>query len=412
MLHARWTEILNQHADQVAISHADIPTDSKSWTFTELDKQAKLKVKEHSTQQVNCLVAHADQANFLPTILAGWKTKIPVLLLETSHCQPRPILTPIPAGTSIIKQACGATGLERSLFLGEAQIQAEASRNINGLGLHPDRRGIAAISLAHTYGFGCLALPVLLGGIPIDILPSPMPMFIEENLSKDGDVFLPAVPTLWKTWWLTKSLNHSNISLAISAGSPLSLDLEQKIWSDTGLKIHNFYGTSETGAIAFDDSPTPRTNEELLGKILPGIEVEIIHFNGSDNRILVHTDAIALGADTLQRDQEFNSDTYLTMDQGHTADGYLYWKNHIGAAINVAGRKVSPGKIKRICESMPGVLHADIWRTRSRDPERFEEVSIRVKLDQSTDLKALKNWSYQHLESWEMPRHWELDPTE
>jgi len=408
MLHTRWTEILEKHAGCVAMSHAGIPNDTQTWTFSELDTQAKIKASDLAKDRPEYVIAHADHADFLPTILAGWKAEIPVLLLETSHCQPLPIRSAIPEGTVIIKQACGATGLERSLFLGASQILAEAERNIQGLGLRPDCRGLAAISLAHTYGFGCLALPVILGGIPIEIQPSPMPMFIQQSLEKEGAVFLPGVPTLWKTWWLTKAINSQKISLAISAGAPLPLDLETNVWDETGLKIHNFYGTSETGAIAFDHSATPRTDAALLGGILPGVEIEIVSFNGSDDRILVHTNAIALGADTLQRDEELTTSAYLTMDQGHVKDGSLFWNNHIGAAINVAGRKVSPAKVQRVCESMPGVLAADVQGKRSRDPERFEEVSIRVTLDDRTDLKSLKNWAYQNLESWEVPRHWQV----
>jgi acyl-coenzyme A synthetase/AMP-(fatty) acid ligase len=408
MLPSHWSEILQNHANHVAITHADIPNKNHSWTFDEIDSLATKKARALNRASHDFIIAHADTADFIPTILAGWKCNLPVLLLETSHCQPRPINTPIPDGTVIIKQACGATGLERSLFLGESQILAEGRRNIQALGLHSERRGLAAISLAHTYGFGCLVLPLLLGGIPIEVLPSPMPMFIQQSMKNDGEVFLPGVPTLWKTWWLTKVLAPSRISLALSAGSPLSLHLETDVWNDTELKIHNFYGTSETGAIALDDSLTPRTDASLLGKILPGIDIDIIRFNGSDQRILVRTDAIALGADHLQRDHEFNSDSYLTMDQGSVHNGHLYWKNHIGLAINVAGRKVSPEKIHRVCTAMPGVLSAEVFRTPSRDPERFEEVSIKVKLDSHTELKTLKNWAYNHLESWEMPRHWNL----
>jgi len=413
MLLTRWTETLDQHADAIAISHAEIPNARQAWTFAEVESLAdEIAQKSNPQSDDPYLIAQADRADFIPTILAGWKCQRPVLLLETSHCQPRPISGGIPQGTIIIKQACGATGLERSLFLGASQILAEADRNIRALGLHPGRVGVAAISLAHTYGLGCLALPVLLGGVPIDILSSPMPMFIQQSLEKKTDAFLPGVPTLWKTWCLMKVLDGDCISLAVSAGSPLSLDLETQIWESVGIKLHNFYGTSETGAIAFDRSTTPRRDGSLLGDLLEGVQIEIITSNGSQDRLLVRSDAIALGADQLQRKQEFATSAYLTMDQGSLENGQVFWKNHIGEAINVAGRKVSPGKVQRVCESMPGVRAARVFRTVSRDAERFEEVSIELEFDRSENpkeaLKALKKWAYQRLESWEMPRHWNV----
>ena len=84
-----------------------------------------------------------------------------------------------------------------------------------------------------------------------------MPMFMHHALDRGGEVFLPGVPAIWKTWWQTGVVKHPAISLALSAGSPLSLELESAIHADCGLKVHNFYGTSETGAIAFD-APTRR----------------------------------------------------------------------------------------------------------------------------------------------------------
>ena len=109
-------------------------------------------------------------------------------------------------------------------------------------------------------------LPLLLGGIPVDIVAGPLPMMMESALDRGGEVFLPGVPAIWKTWWQTGIAAHPAIGLALSAGSPLSLDLENSVFSECGLKIHNFYGTSETGAIAFDGSSEPRERQGFVGE--------------------------------------------------------------------------------------------------------------------------------------------------
>ena len=111
-----------------------------------------------------------------------------MLLLETETSDVRPIYCPIPKETSLIKQTCGTSGIQRSLFFTAEQVLAEARRNIDGLGLHEGRRGLASISLAHSYGFGCLALPFLIGGIPLEIVHGPLPMFMHGALGKGGEV--------------------------------------------------------------------------------------------------------------------------------------------------------------------------------------------------------------------------------
>jgi len=397
MLYEYWSAVVRERSEEIALRHPDLP---EGWTFSELDQRAR----ELTISPTDLAIAHGDSLDFFPTILAAWKKKLPVLILESYHNHPMPIRAEIPEGTALIKQTCGASGVERSLFFGESQILAEGLRNSQGLGLDPSIRGIAAISLAHSYGFGCLALPLLLKGIPVDVLPSPLPVFVQQALANDGEFFLPGVPALWKTWWLTKVLDGASISLALSAGAPLSLDLENGIWNDTGVKLHNFYGTTETGAVAFDETHTPRTDGQLLGEILQGVDVEI----SETDRILVKTDAQAIGSDFLLSESEFNKSHYQTMDLGEANEGHLYWHNHVGQAINVAGRKVSPEKIKRVCLATPGVIDAEVTSKRSRDYERFEEVSVALKLMSNHDLKPIKHMVYERLESWEVPRHWDL----
>lgn len=397
MLYECWSEIVSGCSGEIALRHPDLPG---GWTFSELDQRAR----ELTIPSTGYATAHGDSLDFFPTILAAWKKNLPVLILESYHTHPMPIHTEIPTGTALIKQTCGASGVERSLFFGEHELLAEGRRNRHGLELDPSVRGIAAISLAHSYGFGCLALPLLLEGIPVDVLTSPLPVFIQQALEKKGRFFLPGVPALWKTWWLTKALDGGSIHLALSAGAPLSSALELGLWNDTGIKLHNFYGTTETGAVAYDTSGTPRTDGMLVGKILDGVEVT----TSDDGRILVKTNARAMGSDSLLSADEFSRSHYQTMDLGQVDGDQLFWHDHVGQAINVAGRKVSPDKIKRVCLATPGVIDAEVTSTRSRDYERFEEVSVKLRLMSDHDLKPIKHMVYERLESWEVPRHWEL----
>ncbi len=400
MLYECWSEIVRERSGENALRHPDLP---EGWTFGDLDRRAR-KVTLPASEFA---IAYGDSLDYFPTILAAWKNNLPVLILESIHSIPMPIRCDIPNGTALIKQTCGAPGIERSLFFGEPQVLAEGRRNCQGLRLDPSIRGIAAISLTHSYGFGCLVLPLLLGGIPIDMLTSPLPVFVQQalgNSENNGEFFLPGVPALWKTWWLTKALHGPSIRLALSAGAPLSLDLENGIWNDTGIKLHNFYGATETGAIAFDRTSTPRTDASLIGEIMEGVDA--ITCDG--DRIHIHTDAKAIGSDHLLHEKEFSESHYQMMDLGRVEAEHLYWHNHVGEAINVAGRKVSPEKIKRICLATPGILDATVRGTRSRDFERFEEVTVTLKLCPDHDLKQVKAAVYEQLESWEVPRHWDI----
>ena len=396
MLLDPWNRIVARRRDDVAFWH---PGAADGITFGAIDRMSgAIDVSGPF------VAAIGESVEFFPSLIAAWRCGKPALLLENAGSGVRPIRGGVPDGTLLIKQTCGASGIERSLFFGAEQIVAEGERNISGLGLHAGRRGLAAISLAHSYGFGCLALPLLLEGIPLEITAGPMPMFVQPALDRGGEVFLPGVPAIWKTWWQTGIAAHPAISLALCAGAPLSLELEAAIHSECGLKIHNFYGTSETGAVAFDDSPLPRERQAFVGNALPGIRVS----TGKGGRILVSGDSRALGADVPAWEGEFEGD-YLTLDQGEVSGNGVYVNRCIGRAINVAGRKVSPDRLRAILETLPGVQLAAIERGFSRDFERFEEIRVRLRMEGDFDKKTLREQLRQRVESWEMPRHWEFE---
>lgn len=391
-----WNEVVARSADRIALRH---PKHPYGLTFLEIDRMSR-----DVDTSGEIIRAVGESVRFFPSLLAAWRTGKPALLLETETSIARAIQGKIPPGTALIKQTCGASGIERSLFFSEAQIHAEGVRNIDGLGLHPERRGIAAISLAHSYGFGCLALPFLLGGIPVDAVAGPLPMMIDPALDRGGEVFLPGVPAIWKTWWQTGVAANPSITLALSAGSPLSLELENSVFTECGLKIHNFYGTSETGAIAFDNSAQPRKRQSYAGKSLPGTEVS----TEKNGRILVTSDSRAMGTDVPAWEGEFEG-AYLTLDQGEVSEAGVFINRCIGRAINVAGRKVSPDRLRAILETLPGVKLASVERGFSRDFERFEEIRVRLRMVATFDKKVLRESLRGKVESWEMPRSWEFE---
>lgn len=396
MLLERWNRIVTERGEEVALWH---PERVSGWSFREIDRMS------HDTDTTGeHVVAVGEFADFFPSVIAAWRAGKPVLLLENGTSVVRAVRSEIPAGTVLIKQTCGASGIERSLFFSAAQVLAEGMRNVEGLGLRRDRRGVAAISLAHSYGFGCLALPFLLEGIPLEVVAGPLPMMMDAALAKEGEVFLPGVPAIWKTWWQTGVSAHPSIGLALSAGSPLSLELENALFSENGLKVRNFYGTSETGAIAFDDSHDPRTRQSYVGSPLYGAEVS----TDKSGRILVSSDSRAMGTDVPAWEGEFDG-AYLTLDQGEVSEAGVYVNRCIGRAINVAGRKVSPDRLRKILETLPGVKLADVERGFSRDFERFEEIRVRLRMEGGFDKKALREQLRQKVESWEMPRIWEFE---
>ena len=92
------------------------------------------------------------------------------------------------------------TGAPRTIAFTGEQLAADADNIVATMGLRPDWPNLGAISLAHSYGFSNLVLPLLLHGIPLFLPPSPLPEVLRIAAPDAPDLTLAGVPALWRAW--------------------------------------------------------------------------------------------------------------------------------------------------------------------------------------------------------------------
>ena len=91
------------------------------------------------------------------------------------------------------------------------------------MGMRPDWPNLGVISMAYSYGFSNLVLPLLLHGIPLFLAPAPLPEILRGAAKAHWNLTVAGVPALWHAWHKAGVI-LSNVRLAISAGAPLPLD--------------------------------------------------------------------------------------------------------------------------------------------------------------------------------------------
>lgn len=348
------------------------------------------------------VIARSGGLAFFVEILRAWRDGQAVIPIERDA--PEPVLQcAMPPGTCLVKYTPGATGVPRGIFLNAAQVEADGDRLCEAMGLVPDVPNLAVISLAHSYGFSNVVLPLILHGVPVHLAPVPFPRAIEEIFKQHPALVVPAVPSMWRAWHRAGILKDAPIRLALSAGAPLALALETEVYETTGLKIRNFYGASECGGISLDMTDTPRTSADDVGTPLPGVTVGI----GKDGRLLVESTSVATGYDSSREDDLLENGRYLTRDAGYIdPSGIIHLTGTLGDAINVAGRKVSPAKVEAAILSTGLVKGVKVYGIPSTDAERCEEISADITLNDGVMLDTMKTAAGNVLRNWELPRHW------
>ena len=390
MLYEQWLRTLESHTDRPALYDR---ASGRVWSFSDLQRELL------SAPAVPRIVHPSGRdAGFVIEVLRGWRMGSMVCPLEPG--QEAPVAAQRAEGFSHMKLTSSTTGPARMIGLSGAQMAADAEQIVATMGLHEDSPNLGVISLAHSYGFSNLVLPLLLHGIPLILLPSAFPAAVFQEASQWSDVSLPAVPALWQAWANGGKL-PSSIRLAISAGAPLPVELERLLFERDGIKVHNFLGASECGGIAYDRTAEPRSDWTVAGTAMKGVQLHI----ADDGCLEVQSPAVA---ETYYPDSDdrlgggiYRSGDLAEMDPS----GQIRLLGRSTDLINVAGRKVGPETIEVQIRDHPAVADVLVFSV----PEaggRNEAIVAAVALKHPVSEMELRDFLGRSLPSWQLPRRW------
>ena len=341
--------------------------------------------------------------SFLLEVLRAWRDGAVLVPLDGS-AGPLPDLAGCHPGICHVKTTSGSTGTPRQVLFNPDQLAADADQIVRTMGLRRDWPNVAVVSMAHSYGFSNLVLPLLLHGIPLVIAESPLPQAMRAALASGPLFTVAAVPAMWRAWHAA-GLITSKIRLAISAGAPLPLELERAVFAASGVKIHNFYGSSECGGIAYDRTSEPRPDALLVGTAMEDVTLGVDPVTGC-----LTVRSAAVGCTYTVPDPALADGRFLTADRVRVEDGAVWLEGRAGEAINVAGRKISPSVIEEKLLALPGVRHCVVFGIPSMEATRVDEIVACLNLDETGTIHEVRQASAHQLPANQQPRHWRICP--
>jgi acyl-CoA synthetase (AMP-forming)/AMP-acid ligase II len=388
MLYERWRQIAREFSGEFALH--DLAS-GRRWTFGELaDEAAKAKGKG---QKEKIIYPRGGGAEFILQVLGAWRENKILCPLESG--QTAPSVGELPTNIVHLKTTSASGGKARAVAFTAAQLAADAENIVATMGLRRAWTNLGVISLAHSYGFSNLVTPLLLHGVPLILAPAPLPETVRTAAKLAEHISLPAVPALWRAWFEAGAI-PANVQLAISAGAPLPLALEQAVFEKLALKLHNFYGASECGGIAYDASEIPRADTAGVGTAIKNVSLAV----GDDGCLQVRSRAVAAG---VVGDGSWGG-VFGTSDLAELVGGEVFLRGRAGDLINVAGRKILPEAIEQALLKMSAVRACLVFGTPSADAARGEEV-VAVVVSEA-DEGELRRGASELLPAWQLPRHW------
>lgn len=392
-LYERWTTVARDHRREWALLDA---AQDRRWTFGELAAEAETS----GNPEGPVAFPQGSTAEFILTVLRAWRRGQVVCPLEPG--QPVPSGPWPPPPIAHLKTTSATTGPPRLIAFTADQLAADAVNLVATMGLRPDWPNLGVLPLAHSYGFSNLVTPLLLHGIPLILGSSALPEALRRTARFVPAFTLPAVPALWRAWHDARVL-PSHLRLAISAGAPLPLGLEQEVFATTGTKIHNFYGASECGGIAYDATPTPRSDGALAGTLVQNVILEV----SRDGSPTLRGPAVGTGY-WPEGDPGLAQGAYRARDHVELRDGTVYLLGRLGDVINVAGRKVTPETIERALLDHPSVREAVVLGLPAPGGDR-ETIAAVVVREAAVAETELRQFLLARLPAWQVPRHWRFE---
>ena len=298
-----------------------------------------------------------------------------------------PLRLPAPRSSplALIKLTSGSTGAPRALPFSHAQMLADGRQVCASMDIRPDDRNLAVIPFGHSYGLGNLVVPLLAQGTSLVCADTPLPHALAALTARHRPTVFPAVPALLRALAEADlpADAFASVRTVISAGSPLPPATAKAFHARFGLKPHGFYGSSETGGIAYDRAGDDTLDGLSVGRALDGVFITQLR----GNRIRIASPAVQRASGHIPSDR-------ARLDP----DGRLVLLGRAGRMIKIGGRRLDLGDLETALRRLPGVADA-FAAPHPDDPEQIAAV-----LATPLPPLPLRTLLREHLAPWKIPR--------
>jgi len=311
------------------------------------------------------------------------------------------------ADAALLKLTSGSTGFPKAILTRESHLIADGERIIAAMGITAGDTQLAVIPLSHSYGFGNLVMPLLLQGTAMILRDSFVPSQVLLDAHRHHPRVFAGVPYMFNFMAASTAADDwpSSLQLLISAGARLDAATSRAFHDRFRLKIHSFYGASETGGIAYDASDTVMP-EGHVGTAMPGVTMLIRPEDEAaegTGRIFVRSDSVAAGYTEDEEERPFIDGGFLTGDLGCVdSAGHLTLTGRASSAVNVAGRKVHPAEVERVLRTMNGI--DDVCVIAAPDSRRGQQIVACVISGQISSALEVRQFCAARLAPHKVPR--------
>ena len=310
---------------------------------------------------------------------------------------------------ALLQYTGGTTGIPKGAMLTHQNLTANA-RQVMAIDPRAGGRDmiLGVLPLFHVFANTCVLNRTIANGGCIAMLPRFEAKQALKTLQRVRATAVPGVPTMFQAMLDHPAMaqtDFSSLRICISGGAPLPLPLKARWEGQSGSRLVEGYGLTETSGVA---STNPYEGTERVGTIgqpLPGTRMKLLDREdpekdapaGEPGELAIQGPQVMQGY--WQRPEaaaaafaERSDGRWLRTGDVATIDeaGYARIVDRIKDMIAVGGFKVFPSQVEAVLLAHPAVKEALVIGV--PDPYRGESPRAFVTLAQEASADELKSW--------------------
>ncbi|HEX2925159.1 MAG TPA: class I adenylate-forming enzyme family protein [Ruminiclostridium sp.] len=270
-----------------------------------------------------------------------------------------------PDSEALILFSSGSNGRPKGVVRSYRAVSAQIKALSKAYSIGTEDLMLCTARPQHSYGLENV-LAALYGGAAICFQNASEYNLIREKLADSGVTVFAGVPIIYEILAKIRKrpVENSRLRLALSAGAPLSEEINRDFEKTYKIPVTQVYGSSEAPSCTANLKVASNREYLSVGQPIPGVEIKILNEGGEElpadtvGELWVKSPFAShcyLNQPELTK-THFAGKWYRTGDLGYRSeDGLLFLCGKIKSMINVAGNKVNPEEVEALLSTYPGV---------------------------------------------------------
>lgn len=345
--------------------------------------------------------------------------------LQTRGNSPKPVEIDPHDDIAVLQYTGGTTGVPKGAMLTHQNLSAniEQMRCVFEKARLGEEKMLCVLPFFHVFAMTVAQNLSIILGAEMVLQPRFELKALLEAVKRKQVTLFPGVPTLYtaiNNSPMTANYDLSSISLCLSGGAPLPVEVKESFEKLTGCVLVEGYGLTESSPVAAVNPLDENRRAGSIGRLVPGTSARFVSIEdrttevaaGEKGELLLHGPQIMKG---YWKREDATADTITAEGYLHTGDvgyqddeGFVYLVDRIKDLILCSGYNVYPRVIEEAIYQNEAVDETIVIAIpdeyRGQSPKAF----IKLKEGHSMTGEDMKAFLKEHLSSIEMPREFEF----